>query len=276
MGIIADRRCMQGRRNSIFRLLTAALIMTIALMSGMNKTTVRADTQDGIVREGKHYYCYQGGRKLVKSWKTVGKKTYYFGEDGAAVTGFRTLKKNGKYQLFWFSSKGVLNAKKTKPFNQKEINTIAKKADAMILKAGINGKTDQEEIMKALFDRAVASFGYDRDRTVNKPKRWIYTYASDMFKKKKGSCYHFAAAFGFLVKRATGLPVRICRGTGCVFTQDRWQPHAWTEVKINGQWYVFDTNAARFSTRKDVSFFMVSPANARSTLKKQKAETVEF
>ena len=267
---------MQGRRNSIFRLLTAVLIMTIALMSGMNKTTVRADTQDGIVREGKHYYCYQGGRKLVKSWKTVGKKTYYFGEDGAAVTGFRTLKKNGKYQLFWFSSKGVLNAKKTKPFNQKEINTIAKKADAMILKAGINGKTDQEEIMKALFDRAVASFGYDRDRTVNKPKRWIYTYASDMFKKKKGSCYHFAAAFGFLVKRATGLPVRICRGTGCVFTQDRWQPHAWTEVKINGQWYVFDTNAARFSTRKDVSFFMVSPANARSTLKKQKAETVEF
>lgn len=257
-------------------LLTTVWIVAAALLSGMNMDTVRAETPNGIAREGKKWYYYKDGKKLINAWRTVRKKTYYFGKDGAALTGYHTLKKKGKYQLFWFSSKGVLNAKKTKAYSQKAVNTIAKKADAMIRKSGAGRITDQEEIIKVLFDTAVASFGYDRDRTPKKPRKWFYSYAADMFSRKKGSCYHYAAAFGFLVKRATGLPVRICRGTGCIFSSSTWQPHAWTEVKINRKWYVFDTNAARFSNRKDVSFYMVSLTDAKGLLKKEKAETIVF
>ena len=47
--------------------------------------------------KGKLYY-YSNGRKLKKTWKTVGKKRYYFNAKGAALTGSAKVK--GTYYVF--------------------------------------------------------------------------------------------------------------------------------------------------------------------------------
>ena len=55
-----------------------------------------------------------------------------------------------------------------------------------------------------------------------------------MYTEKKGSCYHFAAAYAFLAEKATGYKVRIGVGKTNGFSGDL-QNHAWTEVKINSK-----------------------------------------
>lgn len=84
---------------------------------------------------------------------------------------------------------------------------------------------------------------------------WEYTYAKQMLTTRKGSCYHDAAAFAFLAKRATGLPVRICIGTSNAFNTKNWQAHGWVEIKVGNTWYTYDTNANRFSSLRKGKWF---------------------
>lgn len=67
----------------------------------------------------------------------------------------------------------------------------------------------------------------------------ITKYAKYMLKNKKGSCYHYAALYAKLAKKATGCKVRVGVGKTTGFTGNS-QYHAWTEVKVNGKWYVYD------------------------------------
>ena len=126
---------------------------------------------------------------------------------------------------------------------------LAKQLDKVIKKSGVTKKTKNKEALKLLFDYTVENYEYMRDTSTSHKTGWQVTYAKKMLSKKKGSCYHYAALYAYLVRRATGLPVRVVEGTSNCFNASRWQPHAWTEVKISGTWYRFDTNAAKYSTR---------------------------
>jgi hypothetical protein len=96
-----------------------------------------------------------------------------------------------------------------------------------------------------------------------------------MLSKKKGSCYHYAALYAFLAKRATGLPVRICWGTSNAFNKKVWQNHAWVEIKLDGQWYTYDPNAARYSKLRVGKWFQQSSEEIKSIYKKKKYITLE-
>lgn len=62
----------------------------------------------GLIRgKNGHMYFYQNGKKLKNRWKTIKKKTYYFGKDAKACTG----KKNISHYLCYFNKKGVLTRK---------------------------------------------------------------------------------------------------------------------------------------------------------------------
>ncbi|MBQ6361471.1 MAG: transglutaminase domain-containing protein [Lachnospiraceae bacterium] len=86
-------------------------------------------------------------------------------------------------------------------------------------------------------------FGYDRPYTFakdSKQKNWTQKYAKKMLLKKKGSCYQYAALYGYMALKATGLKVQVGVGTTKGYGNPN-QPHAWTEVKIGKKWYIYDT-----------------------------------
>ena len=106
----------------------------------------------------------------------------------------------------------------------------------------IFGRSGTFELVVVCFDATIEQFPLPIGFSAK--DRWEYGYALDMMRSKAGSCYHFAAAYAFLVKRATGYPVRIGYGTSDAFRKGNFQPHAWCEIKIGNTWYTFDTNVA--------------------------------
>ncbi len=256
--------------------LTACVLAAGApsLLPAVQVTAEAAETT-GLVKKNGKLYFYKNGKALTNNWKTVKGKTYYFGDNGAAVKGWKVLKKSGKYQLFWFSSKCVLNKSKTKKVPQSCVNKIAKKADKLLKKWAVTEETAKADAISTIFSHLSDSseYMYARD-TGSKSKYWSYRYAKEMLCKKRGSCYHYASAFGFLVKRATGLPVRICRGKAQTFTKGTWQPHAWAEIKISGTWYLYDPNAKAYSSLTNIQFEGLKVSAAGKWYKAENKETI--
>ena len=102
------------------------------------------------------------------------------------------------------------------------------------------------------------------------------SYAKQTMLTGKGNCYGYASSFAVLAKRATGLPVRVCWGTSTAFNKSRSQLHGWTEIKIGSTWYIFDTNAAAYSGRKDVKWYMQNASSAamKKVYKKTASENI--
>ncbi len=120
---------------------------------------------------------------------------------------------------------------------------LLKKLDKTIKAAGVKADTGKDDALKLLYNYAKKKFGYARLMGFSGEKGWESKLADEMLTKKNGSCYHYAAAYALLAKRATGYPVRICWGQAQLYEKGRWQPHAWVEIKIGGKWYTFDVNA---------------------------------
>ena len=234
-------------------LLIAALFLALSL----NAFSAGAAEKTVLKKTGGKYYCLVNGKKVKNTWKTIKKKTYYFGADGAAKTGwYTTKKKTDPYRTYFFNTKGVLQTRKTKSADQ----ALFSKMDDVLKNRKVKAVTSSSSAKKALSKlfkyMSSSSFGYMRDMSAAKNKGWEVLYAKEMLTGMKGSCYHFAAAFGFLARYATGYPVRVCIGKSNAFFPATWQPHAWTEIKIGKTWYICDANAARFSSRKDVKWYL--------------------
>ena len=257
-----------------------ALLMACVLAAGVPVLVPALQMQaqaaeNGLVKKSGKLYFYKDGKALTNKWRTVKGKTYYFGENGAAVKKWQVLKKGSKYQLFWFSSKCVLDKSKTKGVPQSCVNAIAKKSDKLLKKWGITDETAKQDAIDKIFSHVSdpSQFAYARD-TGSKGKYWSYRYGKQMLSKKMGSCYHYASAFGFLVKRATGIPVRICMGKVQTFTKGTWQPHAWAEIKLGGKWYVYDPNAKAYSKLTNIQFAGLKVSAAGKWYKAQNKETI--
>ena len=83
------------------------LIPLLALILILPLTGISADAS-GKSGEWKHkdgkWYYYESSGKAASGWKKIGKKTYYFDPAGgnAMVTGFKTIKTNGKSYRYYF------------------------------------------------------------------------------------------------------------------------------------------------------------------------------
>ncbi len=268
------------KKSSFWKALTLALVLGLstgsvtvqAAETTEGKTAVSRAVKKGLVKKkGKYYYYLTAKKKAKNTWKVIKKKSYYFGGDGAAKTGWYTARKNGKFKTYYFNSKGVMVPQKTKSVDQ----SLVKKMD-QIIKAGA-GKSTGEKALKKLFAYVTKTYGYERVIGFEPTKGWDVRYAKEMFTKKKGSCYHDAAAFAYLAKRASGYPVRICVGESNAFREDRWQPHAWCEIKIGKTWYTYDTNANRFSSlRKGKWYRQKSSSLKNKVYKTEKTFEVEI
>ena len=214
----------------------AAGLTIEAQAASSTSSAKKAAKKSGLVREKGKYYYYSKGKKVKNTWKTIKKKKYYFGPDGAAKTGWYTISGTSYY----FNSKGVMQPSKSKKISK----SLVQKMDRILKKQKITYKTNPKTAVKTLFRYIRDNYKYARVIGFSAKDRWEYGYALDMMRSKAGSCYHFAAAYAFLVKRATGYPVRIGYGTSDAFRKGNFQPHAWCEIKIGNTWYTFDTNVA--------------------------------
>ena len=156
--------------------------------------------------------------------------------------------------------------------------SFAKALDKVIKTQKFTAKTTDKQKLQKLFNYTKKAFGYKRYMGgIPSASGWDSKFAQEMLKTKAGSCYHDAAAFAYLARRATGLPVRICVGTSNAFNKTRWQNHGWVEVKVGNKWYTFDTNANRFSSlRKGKWFMQKRNAMEGKVYKTQKTYNVNF
>lgn len=120
---------------------------------------------------------------------------------------------------------------------------------------------DREEArLEKLFAYMVTgdTSGYARNTTYEEEKsdkRWPRSYALNMVQSKAGSSYAYESLYGFLAKKATGYPVRVGVGQTCGFGESL-QEHAWTEIKIDGVWYVCDTNLDKYAAEGSMAYFL--------------------
>lgn len=217
----------------------------VSAVAASAKSEQGTSVKNGWKKEKAGYRYYVKGKYLKNQWKKIGGKKYYLGTDGTRKTGWYTIKNKSYY----FDTKGVL--KKTKAIDRKLVNSM----DKVIKGEKIKETTADPEALEKLFLYVKNNCNYSRVMGFKGEKGWEYKFAKQMLSQKKGSCYHYAAAYAFLAKRATGLPVRICWGTSNAFAETTWQPHAWVEIRIGKTWYTYDVNADKFSSLRNGAWY---------------------
>lgn len=100
----------------------------------------------------------------------------------------------------------------------------------------------QAEQLESAFYQLSNSIVYERSEEVPSGD-WITSYAYNTLQTRKGNCYGYAAAFGYIAK-GLGYDAMVCTGTVTSALGGR-TPHAWTEVKIGRKWYIFDAEMQR-------------------------------
>ena len=98
------------------------------------------------------------------------------------------------------------------------------------------------EQLEASFDYLAKSVVYERSMEVPSGD-WTGSYAMNTMSEHKGNCYGYAAAFAYIAK-GLGYDAMVCTGTVTSALGGR-TPHAWTEVKVGRNWYVFDAEMQR-------------------------------
>lgn len=136
----------------------------------------------------------------------------------------------------------------------------------------VKSKDSAKKKLKKLFTYVQKEYDYGRKTGFEAYDGWEKDYALEMFDDKKGSCYHYAAAYAFLAKKATGYSVRIGVGQTDGFSGNL-QKHAWAEVKIGGKWYICDPNMDKYAADCSNKYCLKKRNNLKNTYDKFKNTT---
>ena len=82
---------------------------------------------------------------------------------------------------------------------------------------------------------------------------WQDDFAKQCITNQAGNCFRYAAAFGYMVKEATGYQVRVYHGMTPA-TRGGTTPHGWITVNIDGTWYAYDIDLAKFSSNRSIYY----------------------
>ena len=118
-----------------------------------------------------------------------------------------------------------------------EPDTELKKLVASVIDFSTDENMTQNAQLERCFKYLVDFSAYERDNEVP-VGNWTGAYAKDMLLEGKGNCYNYAAAFAYIAK-GLGYDAKVCTGT-VLSSLGGQTPHAWTEVKVNRTWYIFD------------------------------------
>lgn len=140
---------------------------------------------------------------------------------------------------------------------------------AQIVSQQVKANDSAKKKLKKLFAYLQKEYDYGRKVGFDAYDGWEKDYALEMFADEKGSCYHYAAAYAFLAKKATRYPVRIGVGQTNGFS-GKLQKHAWTEVKISGKWYILDSNMDKYAADSSGKYCLKKRDSLKNTYNKYK------
>lgn len=155
--------------------------------------------------------------------------------------------------------------------------TLEDQAAAIVSKE-TKKKDSVKKKLKKLFAYVEEQYDYGRAVSFKTYSGWEEEYAKEMLEDEKGSCYHFAAVYAYLAKKATDYPVRIGVGKTNGFS-GKWQQHAWVEIKIKSTWYICDPNMDKYAEDSSLTYFLKKRSSLKETYhnyKKVEYTTVSF
>jgi hypothetical protein len=136
------------------------------------------------------------------------------------------------YGIKWKDTDGTL----------KNPETDIMKLVASVVEMSTTGDMSQKKQLERCFDYFVKASVYERKMGVPEGD-WTESYAKDILLNSKGNCYNFASAFAYIAL-GLGYEARVCTGSVTSALGGR-TPHAWTEVKVGNNWYIFDAEMQR-------------------------------
>lgn len=175
---------------------------------------------------------------------------YLFGRNVYAVDRSGHLVSNGEWDGFSFDTNGVYTS------GNAELDELIRDVFDQIL----NDSMTQEEMLRAAYDYTVDTYNYrKRNMYYYKDTSWLMDEAYTMLTTKKGNCYNFAAAF-CMMARALGYDAKVYSA----FIGPDYRPHAWVDITIDGQLYIFDPEI-EYSYKRDyktADMYMLTPEAA--------------
>lgn len=132
-----------------------------------------------------------------------------------------------------------------------------------ITKEQLKTEEEEEKRLKILFDYVEQEYSVFDMLEFISYENWEKEYAVGLYTAKEGNCYHFAAAYAFLARKATDFEVRIGLGKTNALTEGNLQNHAWAEVKLYGEWYIFDTFLDKVVGNGSGEYFMMTKEDGK-------------
>ena len=148
---------------------------------------------------------------------------------------------------------------------------LKKSVDTILASLGVE-EMPKDKALRACYDFMMNTYSYKRFTDIF-DNNWTKTYALDLFSTGKGNCSSYAAGLAYLAK-GLGYESRVATGridSVSGFPTD----HAWTEIKVDGKWYIFDAEMDQAKANKE--YYKKSYANYPSSgLTKEMEWNCEF
>lgn len=119
----------------------------------------------------------------------------------------------------------------------KDPDTELMKLAASVVDTSTTQGLSQRKQLEKCFNYFVNTSSYVRKLDVPLGD-WTASYAKEILATGKGNCYNYASGFAYIAK-GLGFDAKVCTGTVTSSLGGR-TAHAWTEVKIGDNWYIFD------------------------------------
>ncbi|MCD8077927.1 MAG: hypothetical protein LUE63_06080 [Lachnospiraceae bacterium] len=240
------------------------------------------------IDNNRFYFSSKG--KMATGWKTINGKTYYFKKKtgktlpkGAMLTGLRKI--NG--YKYYFSAKGVMQTNrivgsKTEGYyyvddNGKVITSKEIKLAVKFVVAHTDNDWSASKKLKTCFNYLWKNYSYKRSYDSANAST-LSGFAVNMFTTKKGNCFRYAASFACIAK-VLGYESRVAVGK-ISSLHGGMTAHGWTEVKVNGKWYICDANMQKnypsinSYMRTESTYAYRHSCSARYVLKTSKGKAV--
>ena len=182
---------------------------------------------NGSVTIGGKTYRFENGLLIKSGYQVVDGKTYYYNSNGVIQKNCIVGSRSEGYK--YASPSGIII----------ESAEIQAAVDFVIAHGG-SGSSSQK--LRNCYDYLKNTFVYKRSYVIPSTNAHFRDYALSVFNNKSGNCYAYGIAYA-CIARVLGYDARAINGqisaaAGGVTI------HGWTEIYVNGQWYVYDVNMA--------------------------------
>ncbi len=242
------------RRTFRTALLMFMILQVFVFVGITGEAKAATHRNEWVKSKGYMFYYNEEGKKAAGGIVEIGTKKYFFTKSGYQRTGWRQIGedyycfkvsdgKNG-YMLTDTTVNGIRLYKSGKA----RMTAYAKKKMPMLIKANLlrqsrtNANMTKTQKLKALW-KHMDKYRYRGKLQFDYDKNYDITYASQIFNKGYGACYHYAAAFAYLAN-ACGYEDCLVVSSGI---------HGWAE--IDG--YIYDPTWKMWDKR--YSYFRMDP-----------------